>query len=241
MGKVVKMKPSRFDRKKFWTKFEWMAHGKESGAESGEPNEPGEPRGSGDRGHPAARAWKSWIILFGVLAAGGVAIFLLVPGSIETTARMTAALAGILANATAGNATAATTVEATTTAATTTVETTSTTTTTTIPTTTTTLPPASECGGRCCVSMSSLKCSDTTHVITMNLTNFGNSPLTVDHFQIMKFYINDEAVTFGCSPLPLVRGDAMACSYAVTESGSYEVEVYGPSFGNVEKGTAVCS
>ena len=116
--------------------------------------------------------------------------------------------------------------------------TTSTTTTTTIPattTTTTTLPP---CAGNYCVYLKQLTCSGST--INANLVNSGSKSFTTDIFLILKFFVNNEEKPFVCSPMAVSVGGEMTCMYTTPAGGTFDIEVRGPSLGNIEKGTVTC-
>jgi len=120
----------------------------------------------------------------------------------------------------------------------TTTTTTSTTTTTTLPpttTTTTTLPP---CAGNYCVYLKQLTCSGST--INANLVNSGSKSFTTDIFMILKFLVNNEEKPFVCSPMAVSVGGTMTCMYTTPVGGTFDIEVRGPSLGNIEKGTVTC-
>jgi hypothetical protein len=121
---------------------------------------------------------------------------------------------------------------------TTTTSTTTTTTTTTIPattTTTTTLPP---CAGNYCVYLKQLTCSGST--INAVLVNSGSKSFTTDIFLILKFLVNNEEKPFVCSPMAVSVGGTMTCMYTTPVGGTFDIEVRGPSLGNIEKGTVTC-
>ena len=178
--------------------------------------------------NPRTLLSKNFLAIFGIIGAAAVSI-LFITGYINLTG-FTSALFPTT-----------TTTTTTTTVPTTTTTTAPTTTTTTTTTTSTTIPPASECKGSVCVFMSELSCNN--DLIIAKLINSGANAMTFQHYQIMKFFVDgaDKSNLFTCSPIAIARGEAMTCKYPVLSTGTYDVEVRGPSFDNIETGTVTCS
>lgn len=193
MARIVKVKRKELEerfKKNFGSKFQWLKPGKE--------------RWIGEI-HVKNKHIKSWIIFFGIIAVGGVVIFLLIPGNLETTSRMI------------GMATTTTTIITTTTTTTT-----ITSPTTTSTTTTTTLGPPHM------LALEDMSCENL--VIEMTLKNVGEISKLEPYTDIsrVKFYVNGEKNTGAfCNDLILRSGDSTTCKIIVERGGLYEVEVRG--------------
>ena len=185
MAKVVKFKLSKFDKKlkeKFGSQFQWL-----------KPDSKKE-----------YKRMRSLIILFGILATGGLIIFFIIPGSTE----MTAKLVGV------------TTTTTTTSTTTTTLPTTTTTTTTTIPTTTTTLGPPHM------LALEEISCSD--ELVSVVLRDVGKFSSDLTNLGYLKFYVDGvEDPNFMCSKYSLISGDTATCKIGVEGKGLHEIEIRG--------------
>lgn len=194
MARIVKVKRKELEdrfKKKFGSKFQWL--------------KPGEEERRIVESHFKNKHIKSWLILLGIIGAGGVIIFLLIPGNLEMTAGMIS--------------TATTTITTTTTTSTT--ATTPTTTSTTITTTTTLGPPHM-------LALGEISCENL--VIEMTLKNVGEISKVEPYTDIsrVKFYVNGEKNTAAfCNDLILRSGDSTTCKIIVERKGLYEVEVRG--------------
>jgi hypothetical protein len=116
--------------------------------------------------------------------------------------------------------------------------TTTTTTTSTLPPTTTTTTTLPACAGNYCVYLKQLTCTGST--INAVLVNSGSKTFTSDIFIILKFLVNGEDKPFVCSPMTVGIGAETTCLYTTPVGGTLNVEIRGPSLGNIEKGTITC-
>lgn len=116
--------------------------------------------------------------------------------------------------------------------------TTTTTTTSTLPPTTTTSTTLPACAGNYCVYMKQLTCTGST--VSAVLVNSGSKTFTTDIFLILKFFVNGEEKPFVCSPMTVSIGAETTCMYTTSTPGALDVEIRGPSLGNIETGTVSC-
>jgi hypothetical protein len=181
------------------------------------PKAPVGSRGPARVGSPV----RSILIIIGIVGAASVAI-LYITGVINPT--------GLFSSS--AQTTTTTTIENVTTTTSTTTTTTSTTT-----TTTTTLPP---CTGNYCIYLNKLTCSG--RIIVANLTNSGPKTITAIELSYFKFLVNgNETSIFICTPTAALPGDTIKCSYPASDAGTYDIEIRGLSFGNIETGSVYCS
>jgi len=111
-------------------------------------------------------------------------------------------------------------------------------TTTTLPPTTTTTTTLPVCAGNYCVWLKELTCTGST--INAKLVNSGSKTFSMDIFLILKFLVNGEEKPFVCSPMSVNVGGETVCMYTTPATGSFNIEIRGPSLGNIEKGTVTC-
>ena len=85
--------------------------------------------------------------------------------------------------------------------------------------------------------MSDLKCEN--NLITMTLKNTGTTTITAEVIPVFKFLVNGEEKIFSCQPKVFAIGEETKCIYPVS-SGRNDVEFWGSTVDNIEKGTVVC-